>query len=159
MSNYDNTNSGVLFVNDKKTKASQPALRGFMNIEGVDYWASAWRKLNSETGQPYISIAFQEKEVENPETINAELFEDTERKSDKAPNFRGVIKKSEDEELPFIAWIRVNSRDGKNMISLKVDEQQQQVAGDKIDDGDIFFGMGVQQEPNVAEDDDFDMPF
>lgn len=155
---YDNTNSGVLFVNDKKTKATQPALRGMMNINGVDYWASAWRKVSTETKAPYISLALQEKEVEEPITINAELHEDKERKSDKAPNFRGVIIMSEEEELPLVAWIRVNSRDGKNMISLKIDEQEVQ-SGDKIDEGDIFFGMGVEEEPVVEEDEFEDMPF
>lgn len=44
MSNFDNTNRGVLFVNDRKQSDNHPDYKGSINIAGVDYWLSAWTK-------------------------------------------------------------------------------------------------------------------
>lgn len=40
---YDNTNSGFIGKNDKKTEDKHPDLKGSINIEGVEYWLSAWK--------------------------------------------------------------------------------------------------------------------
>ena len=42
MPQYDNTNRGVLFKNDRKTKATDPDYKGNLNINGTEYWLSAW---------------------------------------------------------------------------------------------------------------------
>lgn len=56
---YDNNNSGALFVNDRKSSPNQPDYRGNADIEGVDYWVSAWVK---STGKGNIlSLAFTPK--------------------------------------------------------------------------------------------------
>lgn len=164
MSDYDNENKGVLFPNAKKTKAKQPGLRGQMNIGGVDYWASAWRKIGKESGQPYISIAMQEKDVEDAETINAELH--PHQGGEKEPKFKGVIHMSEEQELPIAAWISTKSTDGTSFFSIKIEEASGGAGGngDKIDEGDIFFGLGSSQEqaPSAGEppmDFDDDIPF
>ena len=44
MSNYDNTNRGVLFKNDRKEKDTHPDYKGSINADGVEYWLSAWMK-------------------------------------------------------------------------------------------------------------------
>lgn len=45
MSNgYDNRNKGALFRNDRKTQPNHPSHTGRINVEGVDYWLSAWVK-------------------------------------------------------------------------------------------------------------------
>lgn len=44
MSDYDNTNTGVLFKNDKKEKESHPDYRGSVNVGGAEYWLSSWIK-------------------------------------------------------------------------------------------------------------------
>lgn len=62
---YDNTNSGALFKNDRREHDKQPDLRGFVNVEGVEYWVSAWtRTVNSgpRAGERMISMALQPKE-------------------------------------------------------------------------------------------------
>lgn len=53
---YDNTNSGALFRNDRKEKETQPDLRGKVNVEGKDFYISAWSK-NSEKAGKYMSLA------------------------------------------------------------------------------------------------------
>ena len=57
MSQYDNTNRGALFKNDKE-KESQPDFRGPINIDGKDYQLSAWSKSSDKTGK-YLSLAIQ----------------------------------------------------------------------------------------------------
>lgn len=58
---YDNTNSGALFVNDKRQNDKQPHYKGELNVEGVSYWLSAWLK-KSQKGQEYISLALTIKD-------------------------------------------------------------------------------------------------
>jgi hypothetical protein len=41
---YDNTNKGVLFRNDRKTQDSHPTHSGSINIDGKEFWLSAWVK-------------------------------------------------------------------------------------------------------------------
>lgn len=61
MSNYDNTNTGAIFKNDKRQKETQPHATGSVNIEGVEYWVSAWTK-TSQSGNKFQSLAFTKKE-------------------------------------------------------------------------------------------------
>ena len=39
---YDNTNRGSLFKNDRKDDAKFPDYKGSVYVEGVEYWLSAW---------------------------------------------------------------------------------------------------------------------
>lgn len=48
MTQYDNTNRGVLFDNDRKETDSHPDMTGTLNINGVDHWFSAWWKTGSK---------------------------------------------------------------------------------------------------------------
>lgn len=65
MSQYDNTNRGVLFINDRKEKETHPNLKGSINIDGKEYWLSAWTKevqQGQRAGQKMISLSVQPKE-------------------------------------------------------------------------------------------------
>jgi len=42
MSNYDNTNSGVLFPNDQKGNEKAPNYKGKLNVAGKDYDLAGW---------------------------------------------------------------------------------------------------------------------
>lgn len=55
MSQYDNTNRGALFTNDRKAHANQPDMNGKININGVDHWISGWWK-NTARGE-ILSLA------------------------------------------------------------------------------------------------------
>lgn len=61
MSNYDNNLSGALFKNDKGDNPKRPDYRGECEIEGVQYWISAWIK-ESQKGTKFMSLAFQAKD-------------------------------------------------------------------------------------------------
>lgn len=41
---YDNTNRGVLFKNDRKEQDNHPDYQGSMDVDGVEFWLSAWIK-------------------------------------------------------------------------------------------------------------------
>jgi hypothetical protein len=58
---YDNTNRGALFRNDRKEKDSHPDHQGTINVEGVEYWLSAWVK-TSKKGQKFFSLSVKPKE-------------------------------------------------------------------------------------------------
>ena len=57
MAQYDNTNRGALFINDRKTPGSkQPDYKGSINIEGVEYWLSGWVKDTSKGEMVSMSV-------------------------------------------------------------------------------------------------------
>ena len=59
--NLDNTNKGALFINNKKEKDSHPTMKGSINIDGKEYWLSAWSKTHETKGK-WLSISVEPKE-------------------------------------------------------------------------------------------------
>lgn len=57
---YDNTNRGVLFRNDKKETEKHPDFTGSMDVGGVDHYLSAWVK-ESKQGKKFFSISIKPK--------------------------------------------------------------------------------------------------
>ena len=55
---YDNTNRGVLFLNEKKEKENQPDYTGTLDVDGVAYRLAGWQK-ESKTGVTYFSLSVQ----------------------------------------------------------------------------------------------------
>ena len=61
---YDNTDRGVLFKNDRKENHNHPDYRGSLNVDGVDYWISAW--INSSAKGKFMSLSVKPKEQQAP---------------------------------------------------------------------------------------------
>jgi len=57
---YDNTNRGVLFINERKEQDSHPDRKGSINIEGKEYWLSAWDKETSKGETISLSVTPKE---------------------------------------------------------------------------------------------------
>lgn len=69
MTDYDNTNRGVLFKNHKRREGkNDPQMRGNINVEGKEYWLSGWsvnakgEPYTDKNGDRFISVAVQAKE-------------------------------------------------------------------------------------------------
>ena len=61
MTDYDNTNRGVLFRNDRQETDRHPTHTGSINIEGREYWLSAWVK-ESKNGKKFFSLSVKAKD-------------------------------------------------------------------------------------------------
>jgi len=59
---YDNTNSGTFFVNDRKEKPNHPDYSGKINVEGVDYYLKGWKK-QAKSGTSFLSLALNPVEA------------------------------------------------------------------------------------------------
>lgn len=55
MSEYDNTNSGALFRNDKGDNPKRPDYKGKINVEGRTFTISGWLR-ESQSGMKYMSL-------------------------------------------------------------------------------------------------------
>ncbi len=63
MSNYDNTNRGAAWKNDKRENNKHPAYKGSLNADGKEYWISFWGKNpNGNPKAPDITYSLQPKE-------------------------------------------------------------------------------------------------
>ena len=83
---YDNTNRGSLFKNDRKEKETHPDLKGSINIDGKEYWLSGWSKITSK-GDKMLSLSVTPKETQVTSRPSAP------QKAAPAPDF--------DDDMPF----------------------------------------------------------
>jgi hypothetical protein len=82
MSEYDNTNRGQIWKNEDRKTETHPQFKGTVNVEGVEYWVSAWlRKPDANPKAPAMSFSIKKKEdkVEAPSTdvVAQDSFDDT----------------------------------------------------------------------------------
>lgn len=105
MAEYDNTNSGTLFMNDRRTKPSHPNFKGSCTIktpdgELVEYWVSGWEKSGKKG--PFVSLAFEPKEKKDEVVINAQSSFLTGDTKTKGPAAKPASPQEElDDTIPF----------------------------------------------------------
>lgn len=58
---YNNENRGVLFLKQDKESERHPDYTGEINIQGTDFFLSAWKKV-SKNGNGYLSLSVTPKE-------------------------------------------------------------------------------------------------
>ncbi len=63
MAEMDKTNRGAIWRNEKKERDSHPDFTGKLNVDGVEYWVSAWkRKEDAPAKSPALSFSIKPKE-------------------------------------------------------------------------------------------------
>lgn len=82
---YDNNMTGVLFKNERKRSDKDPGYTGSAEIDGVEFWLSAWLNESDKRGK-YFKIKFKPKDDDR-----------NERRSNNSSNRRPV----DDEDIPF----------------------------------------------------------
>jgi hypothetical protein len=95
MSQYDNTNRGALFRNDRATSDKHPTHKGSINVNGQEFWLSAWVK-EGQKGK-FFSLSVEPKEQQEAP------------KPDRAGQWKAAAPKApqrqerdfEDDSLPF----------------------------------------------------------
>ena len=93
MSNYDNTNRGVLFKNDRKEKDTHPDYKGSINADGVEYWISAWMKEGAKG--KFMSFSLTPKEATQTAAQAAQQVTPPQRQQ------AATVVLDDDDNLPF----------------------------------------------------------
>jgi len=63
VADYDNTNRGSIWKNDKKETDKHPDFTGSLNVDGKEYWVSAWkRKPDANDKAPVLSFTVKAKD-------------------------------------------------------------------------------------------------
>ena len=65
MAEYDNTNRGALFAAKERPSDKHPTHTGSINVEGREYWLSAWVQ-EAKSGVRYFSLSVKAKEEQAP---------------------------------------------------------------------------------------------
>jgi len=71
---FDNTNRGVLFKNDRKESDKHPDYKGSINVNGEELWLSAWIK-SGEKGK-FMSLAVTPKDDKPKATKSAKQVDE-----------------------------------------------------------------------------------
>lgn len=86
---YDNTNSGILARNERKETDKHPDFTGSINVDGTEYWLSAWvnegKPGGKMEGKRYFSIKVNPKDTPRSTVKSA------------ARNYNGDL----DDDIPF----------------------------------------------------------
>jgi hypothetical protein len=70
MPNFDNTNRGVFFRNDrKKPESREPDYRGRLNVDGAEYELAGWVR-EGKNGK-YLSLSIKRVTIDRGPTVGA----------------------------------------------------------------------------------------
>lgn len=94
MSDFDNTNTGAIFKNDKKESEKHPDYKGQINVNGVEYWLSAWIKTSTKTGNKFMSLSVKPKDAPAQQPAPAKA-------PTKAPAQGSGFDDMDDDSVPF----------------------------------------------------------
>ena len=102
--NYDNTNSGILTANTRQRDGKQdPTHQGSINIDGKEYWLSAWVNTGKEggklAGQRYFSIKARPKDQPQKEGFDMKAAEQKQLADTRTPREAALEDFSDD--IPF----------------------------------------------------------
>ena len=63
MTEYDDRNRGALWKNDRREKRTHPTHKGSINVDGKEFWLSAWaQEVEPGSNKPNVRLSIQPKE-------------------------------------------------------------------------------------------------
>lgn len=84
---YDNNNQGAIWKNDDRKTEKHPHFKGSAEVDGVEYWVSAWkREEGAKENSPALKFRFTPKQ----ETHDTGMKE-----------AREAVQPEFDDEIPF----------------------------------------------------------
>jgi len=99
MADFDNTNRGAAFPNSNKTESKQADYTGTINVEGVDYFISAWKKSPSgKVKSDWFSLSVTKKDPNYKKKQDSESNTATQNE---ATNTGDEYEMKEGDDLPF----------------------------------------------------------
>lgn len=88
---YDNTNRGSIWKNEKKETDNHPDFTGSLNVNGVEYWVSAWkRRQDASDKAPALTFTVKPKD-ESSAT----------KKSSATPDSKSGLRDDFEDDIPF----------------------------------------------------------
>lgn len=95
MADFDNRNRGSIWKNDRKEMDSHPDFTGTLNVEGVEYWVSAWRRKEGASDKaPALSFSIKPKEAKSARSMPKAKMADVQ-------GARPSQRKAMDDEIPW----------------------------------------------------------
>ena len=71
MTDFDNTNRGAVWKNDRKSKDTDADFTGSINIEGKEYWLNAWhRDKDASDKSPALKFTVRAKQSNQVDSIH-----------------------------------------------------------------------------------------
>jgi hypothetical protein len=97
MSSYDNTNKGAMWGNKEKKSDTHPDYKGSINIEGVEYWLSGWKRDPSgNPNAPAVKFSYTAKSAAQSQGIN------NAQQASQAPQQQATAGRfDESDDIPF----------------------------------------------------------
>lgn len=81
MTDYDDTNQGVLFKNDKEGNEKRPDYTGKVNVNGEEFRLAAWIRTGKNTGNKFMSLKVSEPNTDT-QTNTGDVTNDPELNDD-----------------------------------------------------------------------------
>ncbi len=105
MTEYDNTNRGSIWKNERKTKDTHPDFTGSINVEGREYFFDAWkRKEGAGPKAPALTFKVKPKDAApegHPDRFHRDTPVNRQRPSGFPERPRQVDERGLDDDIPF----------------------------------------------------------
>ena len=99
MADFDNTNRGSIWKNEKKREGKQDAdFTGSLNVNGVEYWVNAWkRKEGAADKAPALSFSIRPKDDQGQQAAPKR----DPISSGRMPAKQSIMPSDMDDDIPF----------------------------------------------------------